>query len=173
MKSLTPFSPTSLSIKLSGSLIFRNSQLEIIFNCEYPETIALGWEKPQSTTSPARQDDLWKATCLEAFVAIPNDQKYFELNFSPSGAWNCYEFSQYRLPSPPKASNAFALKSMEVTRGTMKCIVECKIDTKEFDFSLCAVIRVKDQNFYFSTQHMGEKPDFHLRKSFSERAEHK
>ena len=45
----------------------------------------------------ARRDNLWKQTCFEAFICIPGDEAYYELNFSPSSEWAAYRFDGYRV----------------------------------------------------------------------------
>jgi hypothetical protein len=49
-----------------------------------------------AVTAPSRSDELWKHTCLEAFVRAGSTGAYFEFNFSPSTAWAAYRFSGYR-----------------------------------------------------------------------------
>jgi hypothetical protein len=46
--------------------------------------------------APSPADELWKHTCLEAFVRAAPNGSYFEFNFSPSTAWAAYRFSGYR-----------------------------------------------------------------------------
>lgn len=52
-----------------------------------------------------RQDFLWEEHCLECFFDLQGGagKSYFELNFSPNGAFNLYRFDDYRSPStlPP------------------------------------------------------------------------
>jgi hypothetical protein len=43
-----------------------------------------------------RADNLWQATCVEAFVREQGKASYCELNFAPSTAWAAYCFSGYR-----------------------------------------------------------------------------
>lgn len=115
----------------------------------------------------ARQDGLWNHTCFEAFLAIPNSPSYYEFNFSPKSAWNVYKFTNYREPQPPKRSEDFSIKKMDVS-GT-KFIVQCENHTafSQFEVSLNAVIEFHDhQKHYFALAHNGGKPDFHLRKNF-------
>ena len=45
---------------------------------------------------PARADELWRHTCFEVFVGLPESEAYCELNFSPSGEWAIYGFVGYR-----------------------------------------------------------------------------
>ena len=45
---------------------------------------------PAAAASPERRDELWQSTCLELFIAKPNEPRYWEINLSPSGDWNVY-----------------------------------------------------------------------------------
>ena len=51
---------------------------------------------PETVNKPERQDDLWKTTCMELFLAIAEQPDYWEFNFSPNGHWNAYHFHDYR-----------------------------------------------------------------------------
>lgn len=130
----------------------------------------------QSEAKRARKDELWKHTCLELFVSTPENERYLEMNLSPSGDWNLYEFTRYRegmspvmVASPPSlevtqhepkiswdwqgalhlpADSSFARAASLVIGAT--CVLEYTGGEREY-WALC---------------HAGEKPDFHLRKSF-------
>ena len=45
---------------------------------------------------PQRTDELWKHSCFELFVRPDRGSGYYEFNFSPSGEWAAYRFSDYR-----------------------------------------------------------------------------
>ncbi len=45
---------------------------------------------------PARTDNLWHHTCLEAFIRAEGAENYIEFNLSPSTAWVAYRFDAYR-----------------------------------------------------------------------------
>lgn len=45
-------------------------------------------------------DDLWRHTCCEAFIAAVDAPDYREFNFSPSGQWAAYRFTDYRQRDP-------------------------------------------------------------------------
>ena len=49
----------------------------------------------------ARADELWRHTCFEVFVALPDSDAYCELNFSPSTEWAMYGFVGYRRGMTP------------------------------------------------------------------------
>ena len=42
------------------------------------------------------RDGLWNSTCFEAFLAIPNQSIYWEINLVPEGNWAVYGFDSYR-----------------------------------------------------------------------------
>jgi len=118
-----------------------------------------------------RKHDLWKRTCFEVFLAQPNQEKYIEINANAEGAWNIYFFDSYREPQPPQEFH-----------GAHVSRIECGADFFELEFnwpqipnklklSLCAVILTKEGPLYYSTAHLGTKPDFHLRESFTLRSE--
>src|SRR6185295_15192826 len=43
-----------------------------------------------------RTDELWKHTCVEAFLKTPRRKTYCEFNFAPSTRWAAYRFRDYR-----------------------------------------------------------------------------
>jgi hypothetical protein len=49
-----------------------------------------------SSKASIRADELWRATCFEAFVKNEKSKEYWEFNLSPSGSWNFYHFTSYR-----------------------------------------------------------------------------
>lgn len=44
----------------------------------------------------ARNEELWRHTCFEAFVRASSGAEYYEFNFAPSAQWAAYWFSSYR-----------------------------------------------------------------------------
>lgn len=55
---------------------------------------------PQPTET-SRLDGLWRHTCCEIFVRGGQASAYREYNFSPSGAWQAYDFEAYRQGGRP------------------------------------------------------------------------
>lgn len=51
-----------------------------------------------------RKDFLWEDNCLELFFELSDEKGYFEVNVSPTGSFNAYEFEDYRSPDvmPPR-----------------------------------------------------------------------
>ena len=113
-----------------------------------------------------RADDLWRATCFEAFAATPDG--YVEYNLSPSGAWAAYRFDGYRqgmrvfdMAAPfivtRRAPGQFALTA-DVTLP----------DQATGALGLTAVIQGMNGSVgYWALRHSSDKPDFHHPDSFA------
>ena len=43
-----------------------------------------------------RRDELWTTTCFEAFLAVPGERRYWEINLAANGDWAAYGFDGYR-----------------------------------------------------------------------------
>ena len=43
-----------------------------------------------------RRDELWTTTCFEAFLGLPGQEGYWEINVAPNGDWAVYRFDRYR-----------------------------------------------------------------------------
>src|SRR5215208_6199567 len=80
-------------IHINGRLSRENNILSVQFALTGAcEKILL----PSVSDHPRRMDDLWKSSCFEFFLAIPNQPEYWEFNMSPSGDWNIYHMEAYR-----------------------------------------------------------------------------
>lgn len=117
---------------------------------------------------PERRDGLWRHSCFEAFVRLPGEVDYAELNVSPSGAWAAYRFDSYRegmrdleLARPPK---------VDVQRGEGMLDVALRVDTVPEGWgradvvwvALSAVIEHADLALsYWALAHPKGTPDFH------------
>lgn len=123
-----------------------------------------------SPAGPA--DGLWQHTCCEAFIGGGDAPDYHEFNFSPSGQWAAYRFTDYRerddrfLPSgEPRISlqplaDGFQLKA----RLEAPLIPAAPV----LHLGLTVVIEAADgSKSYWALAHGSERPDFHLRQSFT------
>lgn len=116
------------------------------------------WPEPQ----PRRHtDDLWRATCFEAFVAMEGEG-YAEFNLSPSGAWAAYVFDGYREGMRPleAAAPAMAVRySADAFALTADLVLpEAFVGA----VGLSAVIEGLDgEKTYWALAHPSDKPDFH------------
>ncbi len=118
------------------------------------------------TAARARADDLWRATCFEAFVRTADG--YVEYNLSPSGAWAAYRFDGYRdgmgaldMPAP------FIVTRTAPGRFALTADVSLPEDAGR-DVGLTAVIQGLDGSIaYWALAHPSDKPDFHHPVSFA------
>ncbi len=128
------------------------------------------------TQSPQRQDELWRRTCFEWFLApSPSQTRYWEFNLSPAHHWNIYRFSDYRVGMAP-----------ETTWGRSPIVVNHQAQQSdtyhlgiEIDLSLiltrltgaklgiAVVIASPKQGIsYWALTHPAAQADFHQRQSW-------
>ena len=112
----------------------------------------------------ARCDELWRHTCLEAFVGVQGEAGYREFNFSPSGAWAAYRFDAYRqgmaeLPMP--APEIVWQTQGEGSRITVR-LPPGALPAGKLLLGACAVIEAVDGGLSFwALRHAAGRPDFH------------
>jgi len=113
-----------------------------------------------------RQDYLWENTCFEAFIGTPNQSNYFELNISPSLAWNFYRFTDYRTPTdmPPNRVLEPALTQLEITDQKITAVIDLntlQLTTQEIVIGLSAIIKTSEKIEYLALHHPKSEADFH------------
>lgn len=123
-----------------------------------------------------RRNEIWKATCFEAFLKSPKSSEYLELNFNPDGDWNCYHFQDCRLPQPPQEVPHVVSVFYSFEKDSSTFRYDIRLDsnfTKTFsqlstlDVGLTSILLMKDKSKnYFALRHTAEKPDFHKPDSF-------
>jgi len=122
---------------------------------------------------PAAVDGLWDYTCFEVFIAVAGEAGYHEFNFSPSGQWAAFAFSDYRVRSEWTVSKAPAIS---FTQSNGHLLLETVIAATDLPRSiagiplqlgLTAVIEVNDgSRSYWALHHPEAHPDFHHRDGF-------
>jgi len=130
----------------------------------------LGGVRLPAPTAPERTDELWRATCFEAFVS-GGDGSYLELNFAPSTRWAAYRFERYRTGM--QAADA-GTPEVEVRPGpdalelsTFLHLGDLPPD-RPWRLGLSAVIETVDGRIsYWALAHAPGKPDFHHPDSFA------
>jgi len=122
---------------------------------------------------PAAVDGLWEHTCFEVFVAAEGQAGYHEFNFSPSGQWAAYAFSDYRVRSPWTASQTPAISFTQTSGHLLLDAVIAAADLprniagKPLQLGLTAVIEANDgSRSYWALHHPEPRPDFHHRAGF-------
>lgn len=89
-----------LAVDLSGQLLTVAAGYAVVMDPQHLWFIA-NHRRPASVHPQARpglfQNELWKYDVAELFVTDPLNQRYFEFNLAPNGAWwNC-EFTAARV----------------------------------------------------------------------------
>jgi hypothetical protein len=123
--------------------------------------------------APGRANELWKHTCMEAFVRPSGGAGYCELNLAPSGQWAAYLFRGYR----EGMHNAeIALPPITMGRSNSKLWLRAQVlldDLEGFadapwQIGVTAVIEEVDGRLsYWSLKHPPGKPDFHHSDGFA------
>jgi hypothetical protein len=115
---------------------------------------------------PLKGERLWEHTCCEIFVAPSAGTAYREFNFSPSGEWAAYSFTQYRDGRPLSAPDPqVAVQRSEEALDLQATIAVERVRTR---VALCAVIEDRDGALsYWALRHPPGKPDFHHREAFA------
>lgn len=112
-------------------------------------------------------DKLWQHTCCELFVAEAAGPGYSEFNFSPSGEWAAYRFTNYREGVPLSAHDP----KIRVVRGAGRLELQARVElrqTARLRIGLSAVIEETDGTLsYWALRHAPGKPDFHHRDAFA------
>ena len=123
------------------------------------------------TRTPARADGLWRHTCFEVFVALPESEAYCELNFSPSGEWAIYGFVGYRrgmtpleVRRPPRIAVRPMARGLVLEAITGLDELPSPQPGSPLRAGAAAVIEEKDGRItYWALAHPAERPDFHHR----------
>lgn len=115
-----------------------------------------------------RQEELWQNTCVELFTKERGKKSYREYNFSLSGAWNCYDFSDYRKDqSLPSIEEPDVMPRLAKQCQRLSIVIPwSEIDGKECN--IAAVVKLSDGSYlYFAPTHTADKPDFHDPQAFT------
>src|SRR5215207_2575739 len=169
--SLVPFpAPNIPAMHITGNIALQNHVL--VLNYLLGGNIAEVLLPPVSP-NPGRQDELWKATCLELFLAIKDQPGYWEFNLSPSGDWNVYRMDTYRRLGfrEERGISQLTFETKEESNGyslhvpvDLSSIIRPEAD---FQMAITAIVQTKDGNeTFWALMHHGATPDFHLRESF-------
>lgn len=161
MKSFEPL----FSIHLYADLVVESDEaIRLEFNWKDMQgQIILPTEPPAG-----RQHELWNQTCFEAFLRPKNGSGYFEINLSPTGAWNIYRFETYRAPQPPTEFLEAEVLEIKQTRESLSARIRLPgLDLSLIEASLCAILKLKNEKTsYWANRHSAHQPDFHHPDSF-------
>ena len=126
----------------------------------------------------SRGDALWEHTCFEAFVAVADEPAYLEFNFSPSGQWATYRFSDYRQADQSHVITVAPQISAQLSAGRLDLLATLPlaglppaVAEATLQIGLTAVIEntdtVEGNRSYWALCHPASRPDFHQRQGFT------
>ena len=156
----------SLEVVLTRSV---DESLVAVFACSCPVGALL---VPKARAAEAK-DELWRHTCCELFLGSSRDTAYREFNFSPSGEWTSYVFSDYRIGD----SSAMQVSAPRITFifGDAGWRLEARLDksslppfpVEQIILGVAVVLEARTGELsYWALQHGAAQPDFHRRDSF-------
>lgn len=114
-------------------------------------------------TGRGREDELWKRTCGEVFLAGAGTG-YREFNFAPTGRWAAYDFGDYRKAVGDY--EPFDIPEINIRTGDTMAVLDAKLHPRETDgFTRAALTMVIEEEgghiSYWALAHPGRQPDFH------------
>lgn len=120
-----------------------------------------------------RKDELWRATCFEAFVKRPIEPRYREINVAPSGDWAVYRFADYR--EGMENEDALEILRIEQHREPQEFMLETEIaaaqllaEADDLRLGFSAVLEdVDGATSYWALTHPPGDPDFHHSSNFA------
>lgn len=145
-----------LSVQSIGVCVWRDvGRIHLRYLVEGAQQLIL-----PAPANPDRADDLWKTTCLEAFVGS-DGTGYAEFNFSPSSQWAAYAFDAPR----ERMHSLGAEVEVWLEGGDDWIAVEAavSVDLKQgASLNLTAVIEeAGGHKSYWALAHPDGPPDFH------------
>jgi len=159
----SPFGPARAGAQLAadGGLIL-----------EYVIDSPPGVLRVPPAAAPAFADELWQHTCCEAFVAPAGAKAYREFNFSPSGQWAVYDFSDYRqrltvpLPSFAPTIDCQTSTTGLMLRATLPPGLLPEADAWQIGLTVVLETTTGDKSWW-ALAHTADHPDFHPLASFT------
>ena len=128
----------------------------------------MGRLRLQSPATALRADGLWQHTCFEAFLRPDDGDTYYELNFSPRGAWQVYRFARRRASRklPPVSTPRIQFRSDDGACDMSAVVSLASLPgiarAKRIHTGLAAVIEERDGTLgYWALAHRARQPDFH------------
>ena len=169
--SLIPFPAFAIpDISVSGEISLQNNIVDLHYVLAGRLQDVLF---PSTSMNPHRNDELWKLTCFEFFLAAQEQPQYWEFNMSPSGDWNIYHMDAYRRVGF-REETSFSRLPFEVRKETDLFHVNALVDLDPIlqpgqflEFGIATIIQSTDgTETYWALTHPASFADFHLRESF-------
>jgi hypothetical protein len=127
---------------------------------------------PAQGGEPQRRDELWQHTCLEWFLALPQQEAYWEFNLSPNGDWNVYLLDGYRRGLRPDSQySALPVRTSPGERSTSFTVTAPLpaplAAAQPLELAVTAVVEQRSGAIsYWALHHGGTEADFHRRDGF-------
>ena len=151
-----PIDSVEVQLERDGALLW----LRYVVKGDVDEVI---WPAPEPL---GRADELWRHTCMEAFVQT--DDGYCEYNLSPSGRWASYAFNAPRsgMRDADEVATVLGLDGAKEL-VSLEAQVELPVGFTG-PVGLSVVIKDLQGNIsYWALAHPSDKPDFHHPDSFA------
>lgn len=176
---LHPFEPVPFSLSITGTVerganLAIGTPMQIAYHIQGDLT-SLSFppqEMSQRGNRCANADRLWETTCLEAFIAIPGGDCYWELNLSPNGAWQLYRFQGYRTGMAVETGISDLTTQIDHTPTRFNLSVALDLNPLDLadqpiELGITAVIATTAGELsYWALHHPGPAADFHDRRGF-------
>lgn len=164
---LFPFDPCDF-LQMTAVLDIGESHLELNYFLRGETERVLLQSKG---SSGQRLINLWDHTCFEFFMAPSEKKHYWEFNFSPTGAWNCFRLEDYRKDATYPEITVPVIR-LEEKPGLIFLQAVLNIPgilsaSDEWDIQFATVIKLTDSSLqYWSNSHFCDEPDYHSRRNF-------
>lgn len=158
----------SLDVALSPAL---DGGVAAVFECH----CRAGALRLPEARPAAAADELWRHTCCELFVGVVGDTAYREFNWSPSGQWAMYGFSDYRVRDSFSLNATLPAPGIRFASGAAGWTLEARLDAAalpgaaggQIELGVAAVLEAADGDLsYWALRHAAARPDFHRREGF-------
>ena len=119
-----------------------------------------------------RRDGLWTTTCFEAFLGLPGESRYWEINLAANGDWAVYRFNDCRSGQEDQTQTAPPL--VHLRRWQHQLGLEASLDLSPWwpqdtcpDIALTTVLDRGDKGLsHWAISHPSDRADFHQRSAF-------
>ena len=156
-------------LAVEGRIARQGERLRVEYTLHDP---AASLAIPPPTPTPRRRDELWQATGLELFLAVPGQESYREFNLSPSGDWAIYRLDGYRRGLRPDPAWTALPFSRHDEPGMLRLTLATTLPpelaaTAQLEAAITAVLQNQDGRCgYWALMHPGPEADFHRREGF-------
>jgi hypothetical protein len=173
--SLHPFraARAAAAVRIEGTAERRGSRLHLTYRvAESAGDAATAILWPQAEGPAQRRDGLWQHTCLEFFLAQPEQERYWEFNLAPNGHWNVYQLAGYRHGLQPDPDYADLPFRVQRSGGQLVLELSCPLPvslarSRPLQLAVSAVVEHQDATAsYWALHHGGTDADFHRRDGF-------